>query len=142
MNIVISEANDVHAQAVLGDLAKRRIRARLLDLSEFPLRASVSMRYQGGPGRFALRFADRTTVDMADVTGVWWRRPQAFGLPHQGMDPQARHFAMVELATAFQGMWQASERSGSTTSSGTPRPRTSRGNSSWPGRSASRFRRP
>ncbi|MEZ4584774.1 MAG: hypothetical protein R2909_00025 [Gemmatimonadales bacterium] len=109
MIIVISEPNDVHAQAVLGELAKHRVRAKLLDLSEFPLKASLLMRLsRGTPGRFGMRLADGGTIDMGDVTGVWWRRPQAFGLPHQGMDPMARHFALVELATAFQGMWQAS----------------------------------
>ena len=45
---------------------------------------------------------------MESVTACWWRRPQGFTLP-QGMAPHAHHFALTELSTAFQGMWQCSE---------------------------------
>src|SRR3546814_10249433 len=60
-------------------------------------------------GRFAIRFPDGRVVDMANVKSVWWRRPQAFGLPEDRMRPEVRHFAMSEAATAFQGMWQVSQ---------------------------------
>jgi glutathione synthase/RimK-type ligase-like ATP-grasp enzyme len=42
------------------------------------------------------------------VRSFWWRRPQPYGLP-PGLAPHAHHFALTELSTALQGMWQASD---------------------------------
>ncbi|MEO8449102.1 MAG: MvdC/MvdD family ATP grasp protein [Gemmatimonadota bacterium] len=111
MILIISEPNDVHAQAVMRELARQRnVDTHLLDLSDFPLKMSVVMRERNGArSSFGLRLGNGTVVDMDDVGAVWWRRPQPFGLPQRGMAPEARHFAMVESATAFQGMWQVSD---------------------------------
>jgi glutathione synthase/RimK-type ligase-like ATP-grasp enzyme len=107
--LIISEPGDLHAQMVMKALARRGARdVRMLDFGDFPARIVLDMRLTtGAPGRFVIRLAD-AIVDMDDVGAVWWRRPQAFGIPEQGMRPEARHFAMAEAATAFQGMWQAS----------------------------------
>ena len=109
MILIISEPQDVHAQAVMRALAAQGERnVRLLDFTDFPQRLTTTMAIGGGvPSEYALTFSDRR-VPMREVKSVWWRRPQAFGLP-QGLDPVARHFAMTEAATAFQGMWQASD---------------------------------
>lgn len=66
------------------------------------------MTYGGGGGRAArLDYADGRTVDLAAVTGVWWRRPQPFGLPPAMRDPAARQFAFSEASTAFHGLYQS-----------------------------------
>lgn len=108
--LIISEQQDPHAQAVMAALTRRGERdVRLLDFRDFPMRMTLGMRIgRSQPGRFALRFPDGAVVDMSQVKSVWWRRPQAFGLPSEGLTPEARHFALSETATAFQGMWQAS----------------------------------
>lgn len=107
--LIISEPTDLHAQSVMKMLSRRGVKdIRLLDFGDFPARISIDMRLtNGASGRFVIRFTD-AVVDMDDVGAVWWRRPQAFGIPASGMRPEARHFAMSEAATAFQGMWQAS----------------------------------
>lgn len=109
MILIISADEDVHAQAVIREMGKRgRHAARMLNLSEFPMRISMNMRLDNnGHSDFELRFPDKT-VRMDEVTSVWWRRPQAFGIPPEVRDPAARHFAMSEAATALQGMWQSS----------------------------------
>jgi glutathione synthase/RimK-type ligase-like ATP-grasp enzyme len=83
---------------------------RLLNLSEFPMQMAMNVRLDNnGLNDFSLTFADGARVPMAEVTAVWWRRPQAFGIPPAVSDPVHRQFAMAEAATAFQGMWQASD---------------------------------
>ena len=101
MILIISADEDVHAQAVMREMAKRgRHEARMLNLSEFPMRVSMNMRLDNnGHHDFELRFPDKT-VRMEEVTSVWWRRPQPFGIPPEVRDPAARHFAMSEAATA------------------------------------------
>jgi glutathione synthase/RimK-type ligase-like ATP-grasp enzyme len=107
MILIISAPEDVHAQAVLRALTQQGQDARLLNLSDFPMRMTVHMRLNDAASAFALRFPDDTVVRMDAVTAVWWRRPQPFGVPPQVTDPAHRQFAMSEAATAFQGMWQA-----------------------------------
>ena len=111
MILIISAPEDVHAQAVLQHLhTQGKQDVRLLNLAEFPMQMHMQMQWNhGSPGNFDLTFADGETVALDDVTAVWWRRPQAFGIPTNITDPHHRHFAMTEAATAFQGMWQASK---------------------------------
>jgi glutathione synthase/RimK-type ligase-like ATP-grasp enzyme len=110
MILIISADEDIHAQAVMRELAQRgHYAARMLNLSEFPMRMAMNMRLDNnGRQDFELRFPDRTAVRMDEVTSVWWRRPQPFGIPPEVRDPAVRHFAISEAATAFQGMWQSS----------------------------------
>lgn len=110
MIVIVSSAEDVHAQAVMRELEKQGVRdVRIFDLSDFPMRMDLTIRLAtDAQGEFVLTFPDGRRVPMDEVTAVWWRRPQAFGLPPTVTDPAHRQFAMSEAATAFQGMWQAS----------------------------------
>ena len=110
MILIISAHEDVHAQAVMRELATQgNCGVRLLNFSDFPLQLAVNMRIDNnGCCDHELRFPDRI-VNMEEVTAVWWRRPQAFGVPPSVKDPSIRHFVMSEAATAFQGMWQSSD---------------------------------
>ena len=109
MILIISTHEDVHAQAVMRELTQKgHSSVRLLDFSDFPMRLALRMHLDNnGRSMHELRFPDRA-ISMEEVTAVWWRRPQAFGIPPTVKDPTVRHFAMCEAATAFQGMWQAS----------------------------------
>jgi glutathione synthase/RimK-type ligase-like ATP-grasp enzyme len=81
----------------------------LIDFRNMPQRMSVNMAISNGHGAgFELVLPDGKALRMENVTACWWRRPQAFALP-QGMAPHAHHFALTELSTAFQGMWQCSD---------------------------------
>lgn len=82
----------------------------LLNFIDFPQRMHMNQHLPAaGVDTFALTCPDGRYLRIADVRAVWWRRPQAFGVPLRGMEPHARQFAMSESATAFQGMWQCSE---------------------------------
>jgi glutathione synthase/RimK-type ligase-like ATP-grasp enzyme len=108
--LIFSEPNDVHAQSVVRELARMgESDVRILDFRDVPQRISVEMAMSNARGSgFALGMPDGRRLRLEEVRSFWWRRPQSFMLP-EGMDPQAQHFALSELATAFQGMWQSSE---------------------------------
>ncbi len=110
MILIISSPDDIHAQAVVKELAKQRVTdVRILNLSDFPMRMHMELYLRNGQNSdFSLTFADGYRLPMSAVRAVWWRRPQAFGLPQDMADATFRQFAMSEAATAFQGMWQAS----------------------------------
>lgn len=108
--LIFSEPTDVHAQSVMRELARMgETDVHLIDFRNMPQRMSVNMAISNGHGSgFELVLPDGKPVRMESVTACWWRRPQAFALP-QGMAPHAHHFALAELSTAFQGMWQCSD---------------------------------
>jgi glutathione synthase/RimK-type ligase-like ATP-grasp enzyme len=104
--LILSEAQDVHAQAVMGALAARGAKAELVDLSEFPTRLALSMSFEGGKSRLELRRRGGGALDLSCVRAVWWRRPQPFKLPAR-MEPAHQRFALSEAMTAFHGLYQA-----------------------------------
>jgi glutathione synthase/RimK-type ligase-like ATP-grasp enzyme len=108
--VIISEPSDVHAQSVAGALARAGEDAvRILNFADLPQRIRVDMALSNARGSgFALTFDDGERLRLEEVRSFWWRRPQAFGIP-SGLAPHAHQFALTELSTALQGMWQASE---------------------------------
>ena len=105
--VVFSEPTDVHAQSVIRELAKAgESDVRLVDLRYVPQRASVTMAFSNAHGSgFELAIGNGPPVRLDAVQSFWWRRPQTFVLPG-GMDANSQHFALTELSTAFQGLWQ------------------------------------
>jgi glutathione synthase/RimK-type ligase-like ATP-grasp enzyme len=104
--LILSAAQDGHAQAVITALRARSADVELLDLSEFPTHLAISMAFEDGRHRFALRRDGDSVLDLDQVSAVWWRRPQPFQLP-QGMEPAHQKFALSEAATAFHGLYQS-----------------------------------
>jgi glutathione synthase/RimK-type ligase-like ATP-grasp enzyme len=104
--LILSRAEDIHAQAVMDALKAQGARAELVDLSEFPTRLALSMAFEGGRRRLELRRRGGGALDLDSVGAVWWRRPQPFRLP-EGMDPAHQRFALSEAATAFHGLYQS-----------------------------------
>jgi hypothetical protein len=104
--LILSEASDIHAQAVLEALGQRGSQVELLDLSEFPTCLALSMEFGKSDRRFVLTRRSGGSLDLSSVRSVWWRRPQPFRLP-SGMSPVHRQFALAEAKTAFYGLWQS-----------------------------------
>ena len=108
--VVFSEPTDLHAQSVIQALARAgETDVRLLDLRDVPQRAALNMAFSNAHGSgFELAGSDRSPLRFEAVRSFWWRRPQAFVLPG-GMEPHAQQFALTELSTAFQGLWQCTD---------------------------------
>ena len=105
--MILASYEDPHAHAVMEALAARGVGVEVLDLSEFPTRLSLSMAFEEGTRRLALKRLGGGTLDLETISAVWWRRPQPFGLPEKMKDQTNRRFAMSEAATAFAGLYQA-----------------------------------
>jgi glutathione synthase/RimK-type ligase-like ATP-grasp enzyme len=104
MIVVISHPDDVHATRVLDSLRRDGHETLLLDISELPERASLTIDYQTARGpRLAYRTNGRA-VDLSTARSVWWRRPQAPVLGSMTDDVYA--FAFNEWQEALNGLWQ------------------------------------
>jgi hypothetical protein len=108
--VIFSEPTDVHAQAVTRELAKcGESDVRLIDFRQLPQQITVNMALSNAHGSgFELVMPDGRPLRLDAVRAFWWRRPQGYGLP-AGMAPHAQHFALTELTTAMQGMWQCAD---------------------------------
>lgn len=105
MILAISSEDDDHARAVLEGLDREGATARLVDLSAFPRRLSLSMDYDRTDGENALR-ARLSEVSLSDCGAVWWRRPQPFELSPELGDRTDRSFAYRECRSALDGLWR------------------------------------
>ncbi len=108
MILVVSSQTDVHALAVMQELAQQKRTAELFDLSLFPQQLRLSMCYAAAGGHhFSIQRQDGTRLDLAECRSIWWRRPQAFVLAPDLKQPAYRNFALSESHEALTGLWQA-----------------------------------
>jgi glutathione synthase/RimK-type ligase-like ATP-grasp enzyme len=104
--LVISHEQDPHAERVIRHLDADGQHVLLLNLSELPDRASLSIDYdrQGQP-HIEYQRAGGAVYALHEVTSVWWRRPQAPNLSSV-TDPQVNLFTANEWSEAINGLWQ------------------------------------
>src|SRR5580704_17722825 len=108
MILVISSSQDLHANSVLGGLARRGVKATLLDTSKFPQRLRLSINYGGSDGNdHYIRDDSNAELALSDFRVVWWRRPQPFELHPEITSPAYQAVAHAESHEAFWGLWLA-----------------------------------
>ena len=106
MILVVSSATDDHATAVIANLAARGTGTQLVDLSDFPTRASIALGYGEEGHRLVLTTPGGPPVDLAECRVAWWRRPQPFVLPDLA-EPSMHAFTYNECHEAIAGLWEA-----------------------------------
>lgn len=104
MILIVSAPGDVHAEAVQREIGHLGGESRILDLSSFPARASLSIDYAGS--RPTIVFDDGDPLDFSAVGSIWWRRPQPFGFDAALDDHVGLRFALAECTEAVTGLWQ------------------------------------
>ncbi len=107
MVVIISSKSDAHATTVLEELRAMGQPAKLLDLSDFPLRSHLSMAYTTGNGAQFTLSTDAGPILFSEVRSIWWRRPQQFQLDPTLQNPGYAQFALNESQEAITGLWQA-----------------------------------
>lgn len=106
MIVVISHPEDVHALRVLDCLQRDGQPTLLLDISDLPQQATVTVDYRDCRLQGIEYCVDGVSaVDLARVRSVWWRRPQAPALP-AAMDGDVYAFTFNEWQEAINGLWQ------------------------------------
>jgi glutathione synthase/RimK-type ligase-like ATP-grasp enzyme len=107
MILILTEDADPHADHVEAKLRQRGAELFRFDPGRFPTRASVSVSY-AGDGLFGVALeSDGTTVDLTDLTAVWYRRPQP-PVPHDDVtDPATRTYLAEECKTVMNDLWHA-----------------------------------
>ena len=104
MIVVISHPKDLHASAVLSCLERRGVQALLLDISDFPERATLSIDHETPTPTCWLDHVSRGSIELSAASAVWWRRPQAPDLSSI-QDADALGFAHGEWNEALYGLY-------------------------------------
>jgi len=109
--LVISYPEDPHAERVVRLLREAGETVVLLDVSDLPDQASLTIDYADpNRPRADYRHGRDAPVDLTRASRVWWRRPQAATLSSV-LDPNARNFTANEWHEAVNGLWQLLEGS-------------------------------
>jgi hypothetical protein len=108
MILVISAEHDLHAQAVMQYLSAMGHQVRILDLSQFPQRLQLSLRFgQNQYGDFRLAAPSLEEFPLGRCGAVWWRRPQNYEPDPDIINQDYRTFALAESYEALSGLWLA-----------------------------------
>jgi glutathione synthase/RimK-type ligase-like ATP-grasp enzyme len=104
--LVISHEQDPHAERVIRHLQADGQHVLLLNLTELPDRATLSIDYDP-PDQPRIDYvrAGGASYPLHEVKSVWWRRPQTPNLSSV-TDPQVNLFTANEWNEAINGLWQ------------------------------------
>ncbi len=100
MILILTEANDPHADRVVGMLEERGEKFLRFNPADFPSRASLSVEYApNGCMTTTLRTSEQE-YDLKEVDCVWNRRPKT-PLPHSNVTDEATRQLVADECTEF-----------------------------------------
>jgi len=102
---IVSHTADLHAQSVRQHLDTLGAEHLLLDTAGLPTQVALTANQEPGSPWRAEWAHPGGVLDLSDLRVMWWRRPQAFHLHDEIIDPQDRGFAHGECAAAIAGLW-------------------------------------
>jgi ATP-grasp ribosomal peptide maturase len=103
--LVVTARFDPTADRVVTALGERGTTVFRMDTAEFPAELAVTGHFDGRSWSGTLATASRT-VELADVTGIYYRRPTGFAFP-AGMSPAEREWADREARLGLGGLLAA-----------------------------------
>lgn len=105
MIVIFAPQDDRHALRVADILVRGHGEETMIfDMSDFPGRASLAIRFGPQGESCRLRWADGRETDLFRVRSFWWRRPQMPSVDPRITDPQVRHFTANEITSALYGV--------------------------------------
>jgi ATP-grasp ribosomal peptide maturase len=99
--LVLTGRDDLTADAVVGELARRGAEVVRYDTGDFPTASRLAVSLTGGG--WAGSLAGSRSVQLERVTSVWWRRPNEFRTPGE-WPGYARALAVSEARSGLLGV--------------------------------------
>jgi hypothetical protein len=107
MILILTEPDDVHADAVIERLKARGVEWVRFNPADFPARASVSLGLESDGRMRSLLRVGETAVDLTRLRSVWYRRPQPPIPDEQIRDAAVRTFVADECHVFLRDLWHA-----------------------------------
>src|ERR1017187_6194203 len=108
--LIISQSDDIHAVAVRRQAEMLGCDCIILDNSDFPTKCQIVYEQDGADFVAVLQHHEFGEINLREVPGVWWRRPQPYDLSTQVPHPVLRQFASSECQQTFVGTLSSSAR--------------------------------
>jgi hypothetical protein len=105
MILILTEEFDPHADRVTAILHDRGIEVVRFNPAAFPSRAILSVACDAHGTTTATLDTDRATIDLTDLTAVWYRRPQAPAPDDDVADPTTRGYLADECRVVLNDVW-------------------------------------
>lgn len=100
--LVVTQADDMTADAVVGELNSRGVPVVRFDSADFPGNLTMVAEIGGGRGLSGRLTTATRTADLANVRSLYYRRPSAFSFP--GLSTQDARFAAVQARYGLGGV--------------------------------------
>jgi glutathione synthase/RimK-type ligase-like ATP-grasp enzyme len=109
MLLIVTERLDPHTDFLEEELRRRQLEWFRLHLSDFPVLAggTVGLTSEGDPHGW-IELASRR-LELSQVTSIWYRRTEAFGIPDLG-DAALHRFAAAECLHFMREVWTSLAR--------------------------------
>lgn len=101
--LIVTEVDDVHADAVVRHLNERDISVFRLHTDEFPCEASLTIDVEGARCTGEIATVHRS-VRIERIGAVWMRRPRRPRLSTD-LDPGAEEYALAQARDALRGLY-------------------------------------
>ncbi len=108
MILIVSHPGDLHARHVIDILASDGRETMIMNASDLPHNASLTIRYGCESPVLEYRVGDADPIDLYRATATWYRRPQSPDLSSIE-DPDALQFTHNEWQEALNGLWLLSD---------------------------------
>lgn len=106
--LILAPTDDEHAVAVGAQIQHLGGRPEVVDLADFPARASLAMTFDACLGCSSSSITAGTRVlDLDEVEAIWWRRPHFPVVAQDMVRPSHRAFAANETHEALGGLWNS-----------------------------------
>ena len=107
MILVVSYRGEEHSADVMERLSRRGREVKLIDLSDFPAHAGLTMSWTSGEQPSYLIDGPDGPIDLGRARVGWWRRVRPYTIDGAVVSPSMRAFAESETSQAVGGMLDA-----------------------------------
>jgi glutathione synthase/RimK-type ligase-like ATP-grasp enzyme len=103
--LIVSNKQDIHADAVVLQCAARGARVLRLNTEDYPSRVAIDLRLAAGQWSGQIAVPGQPVASLEEIRSVWLRRPQPANVDHLGTAD--REFAREEARAALGMLWEA-----------------------------------
>ncbi|MEM5474377.1 MvdC/MvdD family ATP grasp protein [Hoeflea sp. AS60] len=101
--LIVSNSEDIHAEAVQAFLANQNVPAPIFECAKFPTQVEISHDVEN-PGNGFFSFADGSRIQASRIRSIWWRRPDISIVDEKIEKKSTRDFSILNSRFALEGI--------------------------------------
>jgi hypothetical protein len=102
--LIVADPQDIHGRTVAHEIERLGGRAIFFNTASFPSQWTVSFEASQEHLDAELFHSDYGQIRLSEIAGVWWRRPQPYGVEENIQHPSFQSFARGECEQTVNGV--------------------------------------